>query len=152
MIAVTSSLLLADVVAEDIPVATDAPLALSLSEPVATVIAVPRVGAVLLPPEMMSVSASSPVPIAKLQVEAEPAAVTLGTVVVTNLLVDGVTDVVKVASEPRHLSVLLALTAVPEAVALILVVVGVTVVVKVASLPRHLSVVPPVKVTVAVSL
>ena len=153
VMAVTSSLLLAEVEALVIPVATDAPLALASREPVATVIAVPRVGAVELPPEMINVSASSPVPIAKLQVEAEPAAVTLGTVVVTILLVEGVTVVVKVASDPRHLSVLLALTAVPLAVAEILVVVGVTVVVKVASDPRHLSVPSaPTAVPLAVAL
>ena len=45
------------------------------------------------------------------------------------------------------MSVPLALTAVPLAVALMLVVVGVTVVVKVASDPRTLSVVPPEKET-----
>lgn len=152
VIAVTSSLLLVVVVAEVIPVATDAPPPSEASEPVAAVIAVPRVGAVEFAPEMIRVSESVPVPIVKLQVDADPAAVTFGTEVVTNLLVVGVTEVVNVASLPRHLSVLDAPTTVPDAVALMLVVVGVTLVVKVASEPKHLSVVPPEKETEAVSL
>lgn len=111
--------------------------------PVATVFAVPRVtlladnaapsvGAVLLPPEIINVSASVPVPIANDQVEAVPAEVTLGidtfvfpvtlgTVVVSSLLeqvnpildstfnfnfvVVGVTVVLNVAFEGRALPV-----------------------------------------------
>ena len=124
--AVTSSLLLVVVVADDIPVATETtpvpavapvaramvgwevtstpvtaepvvavprpvmtvpPLPLDERLPVATVLAVPRVGAVPLPPEIIKVSASVPLPIAKDQVDAAPALVTLGTVVVASLLV-----------------------------------------------------------------
>ena len=69
------------------PVITEAPLPLDVSPPVATVLAVPRVGAVPLPPDIMSVVDSFPVPIAKLHVEAAPADVTLGTVVVSNFCV-----------------------------------------------------------------
>ena len=70
------------VVAEDIPFTTE--------------IAVPRVGAEPLLPDITKVSAASPVPIANAQLDALPAAVTLGTDVV-----EGVTDVVKEVLAPR---------------------------------------------------
>ena len=75
------------VVAVPSPVRTSAPLPLDVSDPVATVLAVPRVGAYPLPPDMMRVVESFPVPIAKLQVEADPADVTFGTVVVASFWV-----------------------------------------------------------------
>jgi hypothetical protein len=91
------------------PVITESPLPFWFNEPVAAVIAVPRVtfdadnavpsvGAVPLLPEIIRVSAFVPLPIAKPQVEAEPTdvtfgidtselPVTFGTEVVTSLLV-----------------------------------------------------------------
>ena len=129
------------VVAVPNPVITDAPLPLPSKEPVAAVIAVPNVGTVLFCPEIINVSLSSepPVPVLsepneKAHVEADPTAVTFGTLVVTNLLVAPGYDFTKV-------SVPSAPTAVPVAVALIFVVVGVTLVVNVALVPRAVSVV-----------
>ena len=107
---VTSTPVTADpVVAVPSPVMTVSPSPLAERDPVATVLAVPRVtlladrdvprvGADPFAPEMIRVSASVPVPIAKLQVDALPAEVTfgmvtsvlpvtLGTVVVASLLV-----------------------------------------------------------------
>ena len=63
--------------------------------PVIAEIAVPSVGAEPLAPSIMSVSAAVPVPIVKLQVDAEPADVTFGI-----LEVVGVTVLVNVAEEP----------------------------------------------------
>ena len=68
------------------PVDTVAPPPVEVTEPVAAVIAVPRVGAVLFAPEMISVSVSYvvPSPMENAHVDALPALVTLGIVVVTS--------------------------------------------------------------------
>ena len=80
------------------PVTTASPVPVVDVEPVATVIAVPNVGAVLLLPLIIKVSALFPVPIVKDHVEAFPALVTLGTVVVTRFLfVSALTDLTKVS-------------------------------------------------------
>ena len=136
------------------PVTMESPVPFASVAPVATVFAVPSVGAVLFAPLMMRVSAFAPLPIANDQVDALPALVTFGTVVVTSFLfVSAETDLTKVSvvCAPKPVmaaAVPSAPTAVPEAVALIFVVVGVTVVVKVALVPRALAPLPLFRETV----